>query len=118
MPNFAFSAPVSPSNVEIELVPHKGTRVSRGLPIEVDLGQDVVLVNGVWSGYVARQPEARILLLHSQLPEDLLLAIQKGVDAARAEKGLDPTAAIVQTTELQDNNVVVEEPESLNDEVL
>lgn len=92
--------------------------MSRGLPLEVDLGQDVVFINGVWSGYVQRKPIAYVQLLHSNLPEDLVEAIKAQVDAIRAERGLPPTIALQQTTQLRDNNVVVEEPESLEDEEL
>lgn len=91
------------SDIVVTLGPHKGEQWNETLErfVEVTLPQDVVFINGKWSGYVAHKPGAHISLLASDLPADYIAEVQRQVDELRGSA----SSKIVQVRTVDQNQV-------------
>jgi len=70
-------------DIEVELVQHKGLTTGPLGQIEIDLPQKVVMVNGVWAGYVGDAPGSHVSLIITQLSDAVLAEIKRQVDEIR-----------------------------------
>lgn len=108
------SKPITSDDITVELKPHKGIKQSRYGWVESTLDQDVVFVNGVWSGYVGHKPGSPICLIFPDLPEIVLKTVKEKVDAIRGNVSVAVNGAF--TLEQADVEVTVED--SSDDEEL
>lgn len=91
-------------DIVVELVPHKGL-TDGPVPVEVELPQSVILVNGVWAGYVGHDPNAPVQIILSNLPSVVVAEVKKQVDEKR--KVVSP--AVLQAKSLTENIPAKEE---------
>lgn len=91
--------------IKVELVPHVGISESLIGKVEVELPQKVVMVNGVWAGYVGNAPGSHISIILTNLPTAVLDEIKRQVDALRES----PTSQIAQAKTLEQSIVKTDE---------
>ena len=94
---------VEVSQLKVELQRHRGVRPTAIGPIEVDLGQSHIVVNGRRTGYIADAPGSHISIFTSGLPDEVLAHIKSEVDKIRNQ----PSPVIVQATEIEESDVEV-----------
>ena len=102
---------MDPTEVVVELKPHTGVQVTKVGAVNTTLPQQVVYINGVWSGYVGNSPGAHISLIHSGLPASLVEVVKAKVDAIKG----DVSSSIAQAASLEKNDVRLERAEEPSD---
>lgn len=110
---FDMSKPLTAEDINVELKPHKGMKLTPYGYVENTLDQDVVFINGVWSGYVGHAPGSPINLLFPDLPKIVLDTVKAKVDELRGNS----SASLNLAFELRQSDVeVVVEGDSIDDD--
>ena len=75
-------------DIKVELKRHRGTVDTDIGPTEVDLPQSVVMVNGIWAGYIGDAPGSHISMILTNLMPDQLAEIKRQVDEIRGNESI------------------------------
>ena len=96
-------------DIEVTLERHKGV-LEGPVPVEVELPQQVIKVNGVWAGYVNDAPGSPVQIVLSNLPKVVVDEIKRQVDEQRGHA----SSAVLQAKSLEQSVVKTEETKPAN----